>query len=835
MRTTSRVLTAGLAITTAFLFLTYPNSARTDATVKVKTSLSPDVVFNGEHVTLAIEIKIPSGYHLYSMTKIADGPRPLTIDLEHPNLEPIGSWHAPKPKVEFDSNFKKSIEYYSDAVVHSLAFKVIGDRTDPIETLTQVKGQICSRKKCIPFRKKIKILLTVNQGDARAEYASRPKLNGEAFSPDRPPPAGLHTKRQGLPTDQGLLGFLLIAFIAGLGALVTPCVFPMIPITISFFSKFSKVSIRRSVSMATIYAGSIISCFTLIGIAVSVIFGAVGMQALSASVAFNIFLALLLLVFAFNLWGLFEIQIPSWLISKTSEKEMALTSDDGSLAKQSLGVFFMAITFTLVSFTCTVGFIGVVLAEAAKGNWFYPAIGMLSFSLAFSLPFFFLAIFPTWADKLQGKGGDWMVAVKVVLGFLEFAGAFKFLSNVDLVREWGFITRPFVLSIWVAVFLAAGLFLLRVFNLPHSDTEEKTVGPIRMFFAMCMLALAAYSAASIRSSKSMGGWLDGWLPPSLYPGQEAEGTSDIEGSHMPWIIDDIDKGMAKARQENQPLFIDFTGYTCTNCRYMEESVFPKPKVSSRLKKMVLVTAYTDGVKDVHDKQRELQIKRFSTAALPFYAIINPHDDSVIATFPSMTNDVDEFVAFLDNALAAFNRVKPKQAEETDKKKVSDAGMDKTDSGQSEKISLDLAASGKKVDFEFPSLLGKKKTKLSSLRGGWVFVNFWASWCAPCKKELKEDFPPALEKAPQIKLVTVAFDGDDTKDAAIRVAKEINLFKHIVLQGGEDITEAGLEKEFDISESLPISYLIHPNGHIAWKHKGSVTKELLINLFLKTKP
>ena len=277
----------------------------------------------------------------------------------------------------------------------------------------------------------------------------------------------------------------MVAFIAGLAALLTPCVFPMIPITVSFFSKFSEVSLRRSAIMAGVYAVSIIGTFTLLGIVVSAIFGAVGMQAISSSAWFNIFLTALLFVFAFNLFGLFEIMVPSWLINRSSSKEQELKSADGSLRHQLAGVFFMALTFTLVSFTCTVAFIGIVLAEAAKGEWFYPTVGMLSFATAFSIPFFLLAMFPSWADKLRGKAGDWMVAVKVTLGFLEFAAAFKFLSNVDLLWGWGWVTRPFVLTIWAAVFATAGLYLLRVFTLPHSDEDSRGVSPIRMAAAFC--------------------------------------------------------------------------------------------------------------------------------------------------------------------------------------------------------------------------------------------------------------------------------------------------------------------------------------------------------------
>jgi thiol:disulfide interchange protein len=265
-------------------------------------------------------------------------------------------------------------------------------------------------------------------------------------------------------------------------------------------------------------------------------------------------------------------------------------------------------------------------------------------------------VFPSWAEKLKGKGGDWMVAVKVVLGFLELAGAFKFLSNVDLIWQWSLVTRPFVLTCWVAVFSTAGLYLLRVFNLPLSDPEARQVGPIRMLFASALFALAAYSGSGIRDTRSMGGWLDGWLPPAIYPGQEADLATESAG-HLNWIVNDIPRGMAQAKKENKPLFIDFTGYTCTNCRYMEGSVFPKPSVRERLEKMVLVSAYTDCEQAACEKQRALQVSRFNTAALPFYAIIDPRDDRVLATHPDMSKSLTAYVAFLDSGLAAFEPAK----------------------------------------------------------------------------------------------------------------------------------------------------------------------------------
>jgi thiol:disulfide interchange protein len=831
------LLLTGLAVAVAFLDA--GRAAAGDPELELAAGFRPDEARVGEISVLRVEAEVPSGYHLYSMTRIPDGPLRFRITPESDALAPLGEWHAPAPEVKLDSGFDKHVERFDGEVIHKRAYRVekpLESDAIPIE----IRGQICNPRHCIPILERLEAALSVEAGEPRADRASPPRLEGEPFGEDRPPPQGGESIERGQRFDsgQGLFGFLLIAFLAGLAALATPCVFPMIPITVSFFSKYSRVSLRRSVSMATIYAVSIIVTFTLVGVLVSALFGAVGMQKLSASALFNLFMTALLIFFAFNLLGLFEIRIPTALIDRASRKEQELTSDEGSLPRQTIGVFLMGFVFTLVSFTCTVGFIGFVIAEAASGEWFYPTVGMLAFSLAFALPFFFLAIFPSWADKLKGKGGDWMVAVKAVLGFLELAGAFKFLSNVDLVWQWDLVTRPLVLAIWAALFLTAGLFLLRVFDLPHSDARQRSVGPIRMSFAMLLLALSVYSATGIRGSESMGGWLDGWLPPAVYPGQEAEATG-ASADHLPWIVDDIERGRREAREKDRPLFIDFTGYTCTNCRYMEGSVFPRPDVRSRLEKMVLVTAYTDGTADVHDTQRKYQIERFGTAALPLYAIIDPHDDELLAVHPDMTRNVSEYVAFLDEGLRAFE--KRRRSRDARKPDAGDGEASIADRDAREPDEPDagtatgIAGEGAPLDFTMPELKGGQKVSLSDFRGKWLLLNFWASWCAPCKKELKSDFPSALDSAPHVELVTVAFDGEATRKAALAFADDAKLWKHTVLQGGEDIEEAGLDERFEVSASLPITYLIDPRGRIAWKRHGSVDEQGLEAVLARTSP
>jgi thiol:disulfide interchange protein len=787
---------------------------------EITLSFDPDTLKLGEVATLSVKIEVPERYHFYSMTRIPEGPLPLQVTTADKAVEALGSWFGPKPHVEMDPNFKKEVEFYGpkDDVVYRRNFRVVS-KPEAAEILFRFRGQICDEKQCIPVIEKIKVALGFEEGGTRKEHSEPPKLEGIEFSEK----AEQDDTAAGSLKTKGFWGVLIIGFLAGLGALITPCVFPMIPITVSFFSKFSKVSLRRSLTMGGIYAVSIMLVFTLVGIVISAIWGAAGMQKISTHPAFNVFLFALLVVFAFNLFGMFEIRVPSWLISKTSQKEQELTAEDGSLFHQGLGVFFMAITFTLVSFTCTVAFIGIVLAAAADGEWFYPTVGMLAFSFAFAVPFFFLAVFPNMAGKLQGKGGDWMVAVKVSLGFIELAASMKFLSNLDLQYEWGVVSRPFALVFWTGICAFASLYLLRVFALPHNDTEAKFIGPVRMAFALLFFLLAVHSGYGITHTRSMGGWLDGWLPPPVLPYQSHTGESSGEqgkGILSKFSHDNIAEAMERARREKKALFIDFTGYNCTNCRYMESNMFPRPEVIERLEKMVLMSAFTDGVKEVHEQQRAMQVKNFGVVTLPYYVIVNPFVEKIskktaLAIHPDMTEKVPQYLAFLDKGLAAWEEIK-KEMESAGKKP--EAGPVK-DGGE---------------EFEFPNLKTGEKFKLSSLRGDWIFVNFWASWCGPCKKELEHDFPPALATAPHIKLVTIAFDSDETKVGAVSFADKVKLWKYPTLQGPEDPEEAGFPAEWEATNNLPISYLISPKGYLVWKQKASITKELLIELFKKAK-
>ena len=301
----------------------------------------------------------------------------------------------------------------------------------------------------------------------------------------------------------------------------------------------------------------------------------------------------------------------------------------------------MGLTFTLTSFTCTSPFVGTILVSAAGGDWQMPLLGMLAFSTVFALPFFALALAPQLVSQLPRAGG-WMNSVKVTMGFLEIAAAMKFLSNVDLVWRWGIFTRPVVLAIWIAVGVILATYLLGKFQLFHDSKPEK-IGALRLTSAIISLAISFYLLTGLFGARL--GELESFLPPDLENNSARFGKSNDEPT---WIQNDLEKALAQAKAENKRVFIDFTGYTCTNCRWMEANVFPEKEVKAEMSKFVLAKLYTDDGSENNAKQQEFQEKTYKTVALPFYAIVEA-EGKTIATFPGLTRNTQEFVDFLRKA------------------------------------------------------------------------------------------------------------------------------------------------------------------------------------------
>lgn len=622
---------------------------------------------------LRLQLQVPEGWHLWTFEP-GPGPLPLTVDVPgQPAF--AGPWHGPRPKRLYDEGFQRDLDAFEGRVVLERRFDGASlPRSD--ERRVSVRGQICSERQCLNQRLSLPFTpetdperadrapqgspLAAATGAAAGIEADGPGTRAQATdappSSDESPGLALTSAQASFADGQGngsLGAFLVLAFVFGLGALATPCVFPAIPLTISFFSKYRETGAGRTVALAAVYSATMVVAFAAAGVLASVLFGVTGIQRFAAHPVFNLVLGLALLAFALNLMGLFEIQTPQWLLRGANRLEglFGRSSERGRSGQGSAFDFVVvavaALTATTVFFTCTVGFVGVVLVAAARGEILWPTLGMLSFATAFALPFFLLALFPRAARSLQGRGGTWLTSTRVVLGIFELAAATKFLSNADLVWRWGFLSRDVVLSVWVPLFIVGGLFLLGKLKLGEQSAGQEGGSVIRTLASVAMLAFATYLATGLFQGRAFGSWLDGWLPPLRYPGAAASAGPGSHGG-LRWT-EDLAAARRDAAREGKLLFLNYTGYTCTNCRYMEEAIFPRPEVAELLRQMTLVELYTDGGEPRHETYRQDQVERFDTAALPFYSV-ETAEGEVLATFESSTNDAKVFRRFLEAAI-----------------------------------------------------------------------------------------------------------------------------------------------------------------------------------------
>ena len=414
--------------------------------------------------------------------------------------------------------------------------------------------------------------------------------------------------------------YLWLAASAGAVSLLTPCVFPMIPITVSYFSNNASQGVRS----ALVFAGAIIGAFTGLGVALALVFGAAGVQRFAANPWLNVGLTVLFVAFALNLFGFYEIVLPSRALTALDKA----ARDQESAGAHTAGAVLMGLTFALTSFTCTAPFVGTILVTAATGAWREPALGMLAYSTVFAMPFFVLALIPQWAARLP-KAGRWLVTLKVVMGFLELAAAIKFLSNADLVWHWGIFSRDVVLALWIALSGLTAAYLVA--------SGPGTVG--RLAGAAGALGVGIWLATGL-VGRSLGE-LESFLPPR--PGQR-----DSYVLNLNWHLNDLQSAMVLAKNESKPVFIDFTGYTCTNCRWMEANVFARPEVKAELNRFALARLFTDGDGPLYENQQAYQEKTFNTVALPLYAVLAP-DGHTIATLPGLTRDPAVFLAFLEKS------------------------------------------------------------------------------------------------------------------------------------------------------------------------------------------
>jgi thiol:disulfide interchange protein DsbD len=409
-------------------------------------------------------------------------------------------------------------------------------------------------------------------------------------------------------------------------SLLTPCVFPMVPITVSYFTNRQGRSRRDAIVEALVYGLGIVLTFTAVGFVLAVVFGASGLSRFAANPWLNIGVTALFVAFALSLFGVWDIALPSGVVNA------AARADAGR--GRFVGTLLMGLAFTLTSFTCTAPFLGTLLVVAAQGDWQWPLAGMLAFSSVFAAPFVALALAPQWLKSLP-RSGAWLVAVKAVMGMAELAAAMKFLSNVDLVWGWGVFTRNVVLISWLLIALVLVVYLLGLIRLGHAPRLGRPK-LARLAATAAALALGVWLASGLAGRRL--GELEAFLPPADLS------ASSVHGE-LPWILNDFDAARAQAARDNRPILIDFTGYTCTNCRWMEANMFPRPEVARELDKFVRVRLYTDGRGEMFQRFQQMEQDIFGTVALPFYAILTPNGTPRVA-FGGLTRSPEEYLAFL---------------------------------------------------------------------------------------------------------------------------------------------------------------------------------------------
>lgn len=655
MRKTFALISFCMLMVSGISFAQIEDPVSWQVTSKQVSDKQYEIVFNAT---------IEKDWHLYSTVLPAGGPLPTVFifnestDFTKTNeLQEFG-----KMKKVMDDIFNIEVSYYANEVkfVHLIN---LGENVTGTNVNGKIEYQACYEDKCIFLEKDFAVKvgeITAVANETKVEALSSTASNEGA----------------------SLIGFFFIAFIAGLAGLLTPCVFPMIPMTVSFFLNKQKNRFNAIVN-AFVFGISIVAIYTSIGLLVSLTsLGADFANNIVSHWLTNLIFFSLFIAFAASFFGLFEIMLPSSLSTKTDSK-----AEKGGF----IGSFFMALTLVIVSLSCVGPIVGAILVEAAAGLGTKPIIGMLGFSLAFAIPFTIFAIFPSLLKNLP-KSGGWLNSVKVVLGFVVLAFSLKFLSAVDSAYHLNILTRDVFLSIWIAIFVLMGMYLLGKIRFKH-DSDPKPVGFFRMILALASITFAIYLIPGLFGAQLQG--LAGILPSKTtqqfdlekvnrsVPAATAPSTicetpkySDI--LHLPHGLEgyfEYNQALACAKEQNKPLFIDFVGHACSNCKVMEQQVWSDPRVLEKLRnEFVIVALYVDErtklpeneqyVSAVDGKRKEtigkrnsdFQISRFKMNGQPYYVLLGNNEEVLTEPFNYNTN-VDEFLAFLDKGIEAYKNKK----------------------------------------------------------------------------------------------------------------------------------------------------------------------------------
>lgn len=607
--------------------------------IKFKATPNKTSVKAGENINILVNFDIEKYWYTYGLKEQLNsegiGPTPTEFSLSNEKLELNPEIKSDKPHSKLDKGFGINIDYFkgnTNFILTAKAKENFDLNKDSLKVIIYL--QQCDTTSClIPEEFSINVSNVAENFDESILKTTVEEDKSENNA------SGVQITESEKEIDEvkkkGIFSFLLFAMLAGATALLTPCVFPMIPITVSFFTKRAEKDHHNPIKDATVYAIGIMATFTGIGVLLALVSGPTGVQDFATNPWSNLFIAAVFLIFSLNLFGAFEIQIPYSILNKLNAK-----SEGGGV----IGILLMGLTFSLTSFTCTVPFVGTTLISASSGgDWTYPIIGMLGFSGVFAAPFFLLALFPKFLNKLP-KAGGWMNNLKVVMGFLEIAAAIKFISNADLVWNWGFMTRDLFLSIWIACGIFIVIYILGFFKL-KLDSPIDRLGAVRVIFAIFFASITIYLFNGYTRPL---GELDAFLPPPDYnqTSQSASfgGANNVAKAEELHWYDNYEEALKVSKEKGKPLFIDFTGWTCTNCRWMELNMFPKNEVNSLMKDMILVRLYTDRKTEEELKNKAMMQERYNSIALPLYVIVDSNEN-LLGT-KEFTRSQEDFVSFL---------------------------------------------------------------------------------------------------------------------------------------------------------------------------------------------
>ena len=696
-----------VAILSVFVLLGFMLNAQVLDPVKVKHAFKQ----KDNIVTISFTTKCDSGWHIYSHYIKEGGPIPTDIVIEKsPNFELYGKIiESRKPHIEFDKNFNMNLAFFSNSVTYSQKIKVLSAKDFKVKGYLEYMS--CNDETCIPpqdydfeisvkgYTKKEVPLETIStdttelnntlaNADSLLTDSTQTEDTATAQTIDTTSvsPTNNTSNSNSTTESHGMWWFFFAAFLGGLLAIITPCVFPMIPMTVSFFMHDNESKAKAKMEALT-YGLSIIVIYTFIGTIVALTLGPNFANWLSTHWIPNIAFFLIFLIFAASFFGMFEITLPSWLVDKSDKG-----ADKGGL----IGAFFMAFTLVLVSFSCTGPIVGAILVESAGGQVLKPIIGMFGFSLAFAIPFTLFAFFPKWLENLP-KSGGWLNAVKVVLGFIELALGLKFLSIADQTYHWHILDREVYLAFWIVIFTLLGFYLLGKLRFKH-DTPVESISVYRLMLAIITFSFVVYMIPGMWGAPLKA--LSGYLPPQTsidfdmerIVRENAGGGGELRTSSLcdkPKYADflelphglegyfDYKQGVACGKQQNKPVFIDFTGHGCVNCRKMEASVWIAPRVIKHLRNdFVVMALYVDDKKKVTESEwvkssydgkikktigkinADKQISEYNINAQPYYVLLDPYDEKPLVTPKAYDPYIDDFVDFLEAGLKEFHRKHP---------------------------------------------------------------------------------------------------------------------------------------------------------------------------------